>query len=53
MELASGLPRRGEREHRGRELTGQAHGAHVADLNEVAVAEAGGPVVHVDRGREG
>lgn len=53
VELASGLPRHGQEEPLGRELTGQAHGTHVADLNEVAVAEAGGPVVHVNWGWEG
>lgn len=37
----------------GRELTRQAHRTDVADLDEVAVAEAGGPVVHVNWGREG
>lgn len=30
----------------------QTHGADIANLNETAMAEAGSPVVHVDRGRE-
>lgn len=33
-------------------LTRQADGADVADLDEVSVAEAGGPVVHMDRRRQ-
>lgn len=34
------------------ELTRQTHGADIANLNETAMAEAGSPVVHVDRRRE-
>lgn len=35
-----------------RELTGQTHGADIANLNETSVTEAGSPVVHVDWRRE-
>ena len=33
-------------------LTGEAHGAHVADVNESPVTEAGGAVVHLGLGRQ-
>lgn len=34
------------------QLTGQTHGADIANLNETSMTEAGSPVVHMDRRRE-